>query len=251
MDETRRVHWERAAEWPLTILAGLFLAGWAWPVLEPDLGVRWAGVCALITTVAWVAFGADYAIRLLLSTRRWRFVRTHLVDLAVVVLPFLRPLRLLRLITLLSVLNRYAGQSLRGRVAIYVIGSTSLVMLVASLAVLDAEREVEGATIRTFGDAFWWALTTVTTVGYGDRYPVSGTGRFVAGGLMLAGIALLGTVTASLASWLVQRVAEVEEASQAATRDDVAALTREVAALRAELSALRHQMATNERPVPL
>ena len=141
---------------------------------------------------------------------------------------------------LLAMLNRYAGQSLRGRVVVYVVGSTSLVMLVASLAVLDAERGVDGSSIRSFGDAFWWALTTVTTVGYGDRYPVSGAGRFVAGGLMLAGIALLGTVTATLASWLVQRVAEVEEASQAATRADLVALTQEVAALRAELAAVRH-----------
>lgn len=66
-----------------------------------------------------------------------------------------------------------------------------------------------------------WAMTTVTTVGYGDRFPVTETGRFVAGGLMLAGIALLGVVTASLASWLIERVAEVEEESQAATRGDV------------------------------
>ncbi len=81
-------------------------------------------------------------------------------------------------------------------------------------------------------------MTTVTTVGYGDTYPVTTTGRFVAGGLMLAGIALLGVVTASLASWLVERVADVEEESQAATRRDVEALSNEVAALRAEIARL-------------
>ncbi len=79
-------------------------------------------------------------------------------------------------------------------------------------------------------------MTTVSTVGYGDRFPLTGTGRFVAAGLMLAGIALLGVVTASLASWLLERVAEVEEASQAATRRDVEELTAEVAALREALS---------------
>lgn len=79
---------------------------------------------------------------------------------------------------------------------------------------LDAERGQSDANIGTYGDAVWWALTTVSTVGYGDHFPVTVTGRSVAGGLMVAGIALLGTLTA--------------------TRRDVEALTREVAALREE-----------------
>jgi voltage-gated potassium channel len=73
-------------------------------------------------------------------------------------------------------------------------------------------------------------------VGYGDRYPITGQGRFIAGGLMLAGIALLGTVTASIASWLIDKVREVEDHAQAATRADVKALTAEVHALRSELA---------------
>lgn len=147
----------------------------------------------------------------------------------------LRPLRLLRLVKLLNVLNRHAGGSLRGRVAVYVAGSTALVLFVAALAMLDAERGADGTNIATFGDALWWATTTVTTVGYGDRFPVTETGRLVAGGLMVAGIALLGIVTASFASWLIERVQQVEEQSQVATRRDVAALTAEVAALREAL----------------
>ena len=71
---------------------------------------------------------------------------------------------------------------------------------------LDNERGKPGANIETFGDAVWWAMTTVTTVGYGDRYPVTGMGRVIAGAVMVAGIALLGTVTATLASWLIDQV---------------------------------------------
>ena len=185
-----------------------------------------------MTWAAWALFVVDCVARLALSSDRSGFVRRHPLDLAVIALPLLRPLRLLRLVTLLSILNRYAGGSLRGRVAVYVVGATSLVLFVASLAALDAKN----ATITTFGDALWWAMTTVTTVGYGDRYPITAQGRFIAGGLMLAGIALLGIVTASLASWLLDKVREVEEHAQAATRADMAALTDEVRALRVELA---------------
>lgn len=119
-----------------------------------------------------------------------------------------------------------------------VVGSTILVLFVAALAVLDAERDKPGANIVNFPDALWWSITTVSTVGYGDRFPVSGAGRLIAAGLMVAGIALLGVVTASLASWLISKVREVQEDSQAATRRDVTALTAEVAPLRRDLSTL-------------
>jgi voltage-gated potassium channel len=235
-DEARRGRWEAAADWPLTITAVVFLIGYALPILRPDLGDPIPMLCRVVTWAAWAVFVVDYVVRLVLSLDRVAFVRGNLLDLAVVVLPMLRPLRLLRLVALLSILNRATGGSMRGRVAVYVAGATSLVLFVASLAVLEAERGAQDASITTFGDALWWAMTTVTTVGYGDRFPVTDQGRYIAGGLMLAGIALLGIVTASLASWLIERVQEVEEESQAATRADVAALTAEVRALRAEIA---------------
>ena len=233
--ESRRVRWEDRADWPLTITAVVFLIAYATPILRPDLSEPLPTICRMVTWAAWAIFVMDYVARLVLSRKRIAFVRGNLLDLAVVALPMLRPLRLLRLVALLSILNRATGGSMRGRVAVYIVGATSLVLFVASLAVLEAERGAKGATITTFGDALWWAMTTVTTVGYGDRYPITTQGRFIAGGLMLAGIALLGIVTASLASWLIDKVREVEEEAQAATRADVDALTAEVRALRREL----------------
>src|SRR5512133_1830428 len=97
---------------------------------------------------------------------------------------------------------------------IYVAGGTSLPALCAALAVLDAERSSPDANISDFGDAIWWAVTTMTPVGYGDHYPVTAAGRLVAFGLMIGGIALLGTVTATLTSWLVETVAAEKEQAE-------------------------------------
>lgn len=236
MTDLPRGRWERTAEWPLTGIALLFLGAYAWPILNPDLAAPWPEICRAVTWAAWATFVLDYFVRLLSATARGQFMRANLLDLAVIALPILRPLRLLRLVTLLAVLNRHAGTSMRGRVAVYVAGSTVLVLFVSALAVLDAERGRDGANIADFGDAVWWATTTITTVGYGDRFPVTGTGRLVAGGLMLSGIALLGVVTASFASWLIERVSQAEETSQSATRRDIEALAAEVAALRDEIT---------------
>ena len=86
------------------------------------------------------------------------------------------------------------GESLRGRVATYVAGSAALLVF-GALAVLDAEQSVPDAKILTFGDALWWAVTTITTVGYGDLDPVTAVGRAVAVALMLSGIAVTGAVS--------------------------------------------------------
>lgn len=109
-------------------------------------------------------------------------------------------------------------------------------VFVAALALLDAERYAPNSTITSFGDAAWWAITTITTAGYGDRFPVTGEGRFVAVGLMLAGIVLLGVVTAAVASWFVERVAEVQQ-TELSTQSELSDLLTELRELRAELRA--------------
>jgi len=106
----------------------------------------------------------------------------------------LRPLRLLRLVKLLSILQLAAVSTLRGRIVLYAAGSSVLFVTVAALAIFDVERNAPGATITSFGDALWCAVVTITTVGYGDMSPVTLPGRFIAVGMMVAGIALLGTV---------------------------------------------------------
>jgi voltage-gated potassium channel len=231
--------WERRTEPPLAIAAAVFLVAYAAPILDRHLRAGLVRLCDGVDLLVWALFALDYLIRIGLANNRPRYVWRHLPDLLMIALPVLRPLRLLRLVMLLRLMNRQATASLRGRIALYVASSTALVVFCAALAVLDAERGRPHANITSFGDALWWTLTTITTVGYGDRYPVTAEGRLVAIGLMLAGIALLGVVTASIASWLLDRVREVEEEAQAVTQADIRVLTKEIAQLRTELAELR------------
>jgi voltage-gated potassium channel len=233
MDDTRVERWERAVQLPLTMASVLFVAAYAWPILDTTLDSAVVLLCAFVVWSTWALLVVDLLVRLVLAEDRWSFARRHPVDIVMVVLPVLRPLQLLRLLTLLKTLNRYAATSMRGRVGVYLAASGSLIVFIGALAILDAERGGPGP-IQTFGDAVWWALATISTVGYGDMYPVTTEGRFVAAGLMVCGIGVLGVVTGSFASWLLERVQDIEEMERGAT-----ATTEDVAGLRQEMSRLR------------
>lgn len=237
--------WEARLEVPLTVTAVFFLIAYAIDVLDQPLGALQVAV-QIVIWATWAVFAVDYLARLLLARDRWHWFFHHLLDFATVVLPVLRPLRLLRLITLLTLLQRAAGTRLRGQVAVYVIGSTTVLVGIASLAMLEAERSIPGATITSYGQALWWAIVTITTVGYGDKTPMSDTGHYIAVALMIAGIALLGTVTAWLASWLVDRVADDKAESDAVTKAELHTLTAEVAALRGALERALPYLPPNE-----
>lgn len=227
-------------DWPLIVGAILFLIAYSVQILGPQEGIV-AVAANVVLWVIWGVFLVDYVICLALAEHRWRWFVRHLLDLAIVVLPMLRPLRLMRFLTILMIVQRNAGTALRGRVAIFTGGAAVLSIYVAGLAVYDAESGGSG-DIQTFGEAIWWAFETITTVGYGDYVPVTTIGKIVAIALMIGGVAIIGVVSASIASWIVERVSthkeqavEAEQAEVAATATQVAALTQEVAALRSLL----------------
>lgn len=251
--------WRRLTEWPTLAAAVVFLAAYSIQVIAnlPESEGIWAEV---LVWVAWAMFVVDYAGQLILAPDRGRWFVRNLHELAILALPALRPLRLLRLVTFLRVVHNKAGAALRGRLLLYVVGSAGMIVYCAALAVEDVEQNEPGSNIRSFGDAIWWALETITTVGYGDHYPITIVGRFVAAGLMIAGIAVLGVVTASIAAWLVESVsqrtvaeveaemeaevgeveAEVEEIEET-LESKVEALTEQVARLAAALEAAQEE----------
>ena len=232
--QTNLQRWERRSEWPLAVAALIFLVLFSVQVLARPHGheahVLWAA-----SWITWGVFVLDYVVRLCLATDRSRWFFRHLLDFAIVALPLLRPLRLLRLIVLIEVLQKAVGDAFRGRIVVYTVSGVLLLIYTASLAVFDKERYQHGATINSFGKAVWWSITTVTTVGYGDVYPVTNTGRVIAVLLMIGGISLVGVVTAALASWIIQGVAEEESLSQAATVAHIEELRSEIRELAQQL----------------
>lgn len=234
--ETTSDRWELAA----VGLAVAFLAAYALPILRPDSSKEIIDICRAVVWVTWALLAVEVGLRLWHADSKTEFFKARWLDVLAVALPVLRPLRLLRLLVVLSALQRFVGHSLRGRIAIYVGGSLALTSFVGAVAVLDAERESPDANILNFGDAIWWVATTLSTVGYGDHYPVTTVGRCVAVALMIVGVAFLGVVTASLAAWLIEQVREIEAESDAIQRRDILAVHQEVRELRAQLAAQDH-----------
>ncbi|MEC3919829.1 potassium channel family protein [Nocardia sp. CDC160] len=239
---TRRVHWERATAMPFTALAVAFLVSYVWQVLDHGRTPALDGWLTRVDIVIWVLFSADFLLRLRISTDRRRFLRHNWLDLSIVVVPPLRPLRLLRAaLLIIDAVDRHTRFQARMRLAVFVGVSSVLLVLLCSVAVFDAERDAPGANIHTLGEAAWWSVVSVTTVGYGDFHPVTVTGRLVAVVLMTVGIGLISFTIGAVTSWVIDKLRIVDESVERADRD-LEELVDEVRCLRAELAQLRAEL---------
>ncbi|MFI1410179.1 potassium channel family protein [Streptomyces sp. NPDC020707] len=203
-DDTRTTRWERRTELPLVVASVLFFTAYAIRVLGHALPEPWPDACAAAMLAAWAVFAADYAVRWRLSGQGPGFVRRHWLDTVVLALPLLRPLRVVKAYETVQRRRGRPRLALHARVITYAGLAVSLLGFAGALAVYQQERTAPDATIHTFGDAVWWTCATLATVGYGDVAPVTPVGRLIAVGLMACGLALLGAVTGSFSSWLLQ-----------------------------------------------
>lgn len=211
--------YEARTQRPLTYLAFLFLVVYAVPIIATDLPVWAQRMCEVASWAVWALFTLDFLWRFRLADGRLRFVRTHVPELLTVVLPMLRPLRVLRVLSLANLMSRRSDSAVFLSVAQVIAGSVALLVTIGSLAMLDAERGAENANIESIGDALWWGVVTITTVGYGDYYPVTLTGRVIATVMMFLGIALVGVVTASISAWVVTKLSAGETTKSAPPAD--------------------------------
>jgi voltage-gated potassium channel len=171
--------------------------------------------------------------------------------------PALRALRFFRVLRVVRFLREQSPAELardfvrhRAEAALYLIVLLALLVLsLGSIAVLYFEPYAESGNIKTGQDAFWWTWVTITTVGYGDRFPVTPAGRIVGMLTMAVGIGIFGVFTSYISNLLLAPrkedtpTATVEPSgpgrSEGPTATDAAALAGEIAALRSELAQLR------------
>jgi voltage-gated potassium channel len=219
ISQERRERYERfsdAMELPLVILSVVMIPLILLPLisdLPDDVDVAFFAADVVI----WVVFAVDYFVKLALAPQRWFYVKHNVLELIVVIVPFLRPLRALRILRLAAFVgigSEKSRHSTHVRGVGYVVVITLALVIVLSAVVYEMEHNAHGANIKTWPDALWWAASTASTVGYGDRVPVTVGGRLAALLLMITGIALLGVITAALATFFVSRSRDEKEEQQ-------------------------------------
>jgi voltage-gated potassium channel len=212
-DDNGRVHTPLE---PVVLVATLFLI----PVfiLEFDASGGWKQAALVANWLIWGVFAAELAAILIVAKRKTAALRAHWLDMAVVIfaiplfsqllasLRFARFARLLRFLRATTIVAR-AIQAQRRLTSAQTLRAVALFTAFAVVIAGIAEAEVDSGAdsgVNGYWDGIWWAVETVTTVGYGDEHPASVAGRIVAILLMIVGIGFLSVLTASIASHFVQ-----------------------------------------------
>ncbi|MBR9881133.1 MAG: ion transporter [Halomonas sp.] len=194
-------------------------------------------------------FFADFCIRFHRAESKWRFMRWGWIDLlASIPVSFLMAGRLVRVVQIIRMLRAIKSVHLiwnllfrnkaKGIFA-SVASATVLLLIFGSVVILVVEGPNPESAIDTAEEALWWAFVTVTTVGYGDYYPVTSLGRVVAALLMVAGVGLFGSFAAYVGSLFIDDQEDESERLHRVNRDMLRELHREVRELKAEVVALR------------
>jgi len=240
----------RATDLPMMILSIAFIVVIVWPIADPHLSSTMRTVLGAVDDGLWAAFALEYAALVITAPNRRRYVISHVPDLLMVLLPMLRPLRMLRVLRLTSVAASGAQRSrhlLISRAPLYAAGLAALAVVSAAVMELNAEQNAPGARIHNMGDAMWWAIATITTVGYGDFFPVTAAGKVIAAALMLTGIGLLGVITASVAAWFISADENESMSREARLEAVVLRLEQQVEALGQSIAGRSAVDATSDR----
>ncbi|MEY3561521.1 MAG: hypothetical protein RL068_673 [Actinomycetota bacterium] len=203
-------------EIPYMILGFAYLGIFTTQVLAQPPQEIYRGLEVASDVIYWI-FAVDVALRAIHLGRELftisgaiKFFKQNWLGLASLLLPAFRSLRVLRVLLVLRGLSPFMHNRAT-KVGFVVSVTLPLLIFTSAVSILEAERGVENANIHTFQDALWWALASVTTVGYGDRFPVTEDGRYIATLLMLVGIGLFSSLTALLAAWVLGENQKKEE----------------------------------------
>jgi voltage-gated potassium channel len=211
-------------EWPVVIAALLTI-----PLLviqESPLGAPWGTIGTVLNWLTWCTFALETVVMLSVVEQRGVWLRSHLVDIAVVIFtpPFApaawqagRLFRLGRLLRLVRIFSLRRLLSLEGMKYAALVAAGTVVVGGPVFATVEKEQHL------TTWDGVWWAVTTVTTVGYGDIHPETDGGRVIAMAIMFVGIGFVALLTAFIADRFVHQQKEV-----AAKEDRILAELREI-----------------------
>lgn len=218
----RLATWRKRTDTPLLLLAVGSLPLLLLEVVSDRLTNTDQNFITAVNVLVFIAFAVDYLVELSVTKSRATYVRTQWASLIIVVSQFLallpalgflgilRGARALRIVgTLSRVIGIGAASKEQGRkffkekAASVAFGMAGFTLITSAVAFTIAEDVGEGRRINSFFDALWWSAATITTVGYGDIYPVTAAGRIIAVFTMLIGVSTLAVVTARIAQFLL------------------------------------------------
>lgn len=193
--------WSEKSSLPLAFVGLVYLAVYSAQVISPRTSPL-QSIFDLVSTIIWVIFAVDLAIRGTGSKSLGSFLKNNWLEIFALAIPFIRVLRVFRVILALRGLKGFLGNRAQ-TTGLYILLLVPLAWYSGAIAVLDAESTNPEASITNIGQALWWSLATITTVGYGDRYPTTFEGQSVAAVLMVTGIALFSAGAGIFASWIM------------------------------------------------
>ena len=197
--------WQKKTALATLLLSLVYTFTFVFPIYWYPVDSTTKSICTWINYISWGLFALDYLIQVKLAPDNRKYIMGHLLALLLVLVPFFRPLRALRALMFTTQAGNKSRQSLIRSLPLVMTGAALLMMVIMGAAVLDIERTAPGSNIHTPMDALWWGLVTITTIGYGDRYPVTTEGRLVAGIMIIFGVAMISTLTASFAAWILSQ----------------------------------------------
>lgn len=194
----------------MMILSVMFLIAYTAISIDPNLPLWGVRLVIWVFVVTWLVYLVEYVILAFTTKLGWKFPLHYWLLTLSLIFPVFRPFILLTYLPRVHPFKVGDGPAVRYRIVLNMSAYAVLFVYVTALSVLRAERGAPGANIENFGDAIWWAVVTIATVGYGDTYPVTVWGRVFATVLMAGGVAIIGTATATMVSYLGDIVTSVE-----------------------------------------